>query len=112
MYRKVIVSIAAVAVVLSAVSAAGPHAPIVSADAGKDHLARFQEAFIPELTDWVHAVQTERAFTGANAWDGYMSLLVTDAGVQSLKSGTAVPERYSRKFAYFAVDKNKERESC
>ena len=57
----------------------------------KNHLARFQEAYIPELTDWVHSVQSEQAFTGANAWDGYMSLLVTDACVQSLKSGTAVP---------------------
>ncbi len=57
----------------------------------KDHLTRFQEAYIPELTDWVHSVQSEQAFTGANAWDGYMSLLVTDACVQSLKSGTAVP---------------------
>ncbi|GAC1407125.1 MAG: Gfo/Idh/MocA family oxidoreductase [Ktedonobacteraceae bacterium] len=51
------------------------------------HLARFQEAYIPELTAWVHSVQTGQTFTGANAWDGYMSLLVTDACIQSLKSG-------------------------
>jgi myo-inositol 2-dehydrogenase / D-chiro-inositol 1-dehydrogenase len=57
----------------------------------KNHLARFQEAYISELTEWVHSVQTEQAFTGANAWDGYMSLLVADACIQSLKSGTAVP---------------------
>jgi myo-inositol 2-dehydrogenase/D-chiro-inositol 1-dehydrogenase len=56
----------------------------------RNHLARFQEAYIPELTDWVHSVQTEQAFTGAHAWDGYMSLLVTDAGVRSLKSGSPV----------------------
>src|SRR2546421_6089999 len=57
----------------------------------KNHLARFQEAYIPELTEWVHSIQTEQAFTGANAWDGYMSLLVTDACVHSLQSGTSVP---------------------
>src|SRR5438552_6033382 len=57
----------------------------------KDHLTRFQQAYIPELTEWVHSIQSGQAFSGANAWDGYMSLLVTDACVQSLKSGTAVP---------------------
>jgi myo-inositol 2-dehydrogenase / D-chiro-inositol 1-dehydrogenase len=57
----------------------------------RNHLARFQEAYILELTDWVHSVQTEQAFTGATAWDGYMSLLVTDACIQSLQSGTQVP---------------------
>jgi myo-inositol 2-dehydrogenase/D-chiro-inositol 1-dehydrogenase len=57
----------------------------------KSHLVRFQEAYIPELTGWVHSVQTGQAFSGANAWDGYMSLLVTDACIQSLRSGTPVP---------------------
>jgi myo-inositol 2-dehydrogenase / D-chiro-inositol 1-dehydrogenase len=57
----------------------------------QDHLTRFQQAYISELTEWVHALQTGQAFTGGNAWDGYMSLLVSDAGVQSLQSGTPVP---------------------
>ena len=56
----------------------------------KNHLARFQEAYIPELTEWVHSVQSGQAFTGATAWDGYMSLLVSDACIQSLHSGTPV----------------------
>jgi myo-inositol 2-dehydrogenase/D-chiro-inositol 1-dehydrogenase len=56
----------------------------------KNHLARFQEAYIPELTEWVHSVQTGQAFTGATAWDGYMSLLVSDACIHSLHSGTPV----------------------
>jgi myo-inositol 2-dehydrogenase/D-chiro-inositol 1-dehydrogenase len=54
----------------------------------KSHLARFQEAYIPELTAWVQSIQTGQPFTGANAWDGYMSLLVTDACIRSLESGT------------------------
>ena len=57
----------------------------------KDHLTRFQQAYIPELTEWVHAIQSGQAFSGANAWDGYMSLLVTDACIQSLQSGMPVP---------------------
>jgi myo-inositol 2-dehydrogenase/D-chiro-inositol 1-dehydrogenase len=55
------------------------------------HLVRFQNAYIPELTDWVHAVQTGQIFSGANAWDGYMSLLVTDACVRSLQRGIPIP---------------------
>ena len=56
----------------------------------KDFLTRFQQAYLLELTHWVHSVQTEQAFTGATAWDGYMSLLVSDACIQSLHSGTPV----------------------
>ena len=56
----------------------------------RNHLARFQEGYILELTDWVHSAQTGQAFTGATAWDGYMSLLVTDACIQSLQSGTPI----------------------
>jgi len=54
------------------------------------HLDRFQAAFVPELTNWVHSVQAGEAFAGANAWDGYMSLLVADACIQSLQSGASV----------------------
>lgn len=54
----------------------------------RDHLTRFQQAFVFELTEWVHSLQTGQAFSGADAWDGYMSLLVSDACVQSLQSGT------------------------
>jgi myo-inositol 2-dehydrogenase/D-chiro-inositol 1-dehydrogenase len=56
-----------------------------------DGLAYFQEAYVSELTNWVYSVQTKQAFTGANAWDGYMSLLVSDACIHSLHSGTPVP---------------------
>jgi myo-inositol 2-dehydrogenase / D-chiro-inositol 1-dehydrogenase len=57
----------------------------------KDYLTRFQHAYIRELTEWVHALQSGQAFSGANAWDGYMSLLVADACIQSLQSGMPVP---------------------
>ena len=56
-----------------------------------DGLVYFQEAYVSELMHWVHAIQTGQAFTGATAWDGYMSLVVSDACIQSLHSGTPVP---------------------
>ena len=53
-----------------------------------DHwLDRFQEAYVAELRQWVHSIQSEQSFPGANAWDGYAALLVTDACVESLQSG-------------------------
>jgi myo-inositol 2-dehydrogenase / D-chiro-inositol 1-dehydrogenase len=55
-----------------------------------DGLVYFQEAYVSELTHWVHAIQTEQTFPGATAWDGYMSLVVSDACIQSLHSGTLV----------------------
>lgn len=56
----------------------------------QDWLARFQDAYVAELAQWVSAVQTERPFAGANAWDGYMSLLVADACIRSLHGGTPI----------------------
>ncbi|GAC1506354.1 MAG: Gfo/Idh/MocA family oxidoreductase [Ktedonobacteraceae bacterium] len=70
-----------------------------SVTVAKDHLTRFQQAYIPELTEWVHAIQSGQSFRGANAWDGYTSLLITDACIRSLQSGLPVsistPERPS-----------------
>jgi myo-inositol 2-dehydrogenase/D-chiro-inositol 1-dehydrogenase len=56
-----------------------------------DGLAYFQEAYVSELLHWVHAIQTRQAFPGATAWDGYMSLVVSDACIQSLHGGTPLP---------------------
>ncbi|GAC1644111.1 MAG: Gfo/Idh/MocA family oxidoreductase [Herpetosiphon sp.] len=55
-----------------------------------DWLARFQNAYVAELHAWVASIQTSQPFNGANAWDGYMSLLTTDACFESLKSGAPV----------------------
>jgi myo-inositol 2-dehydrogenase / D-chiro-inositol 1-dehydrogenase len=53
-------------------------------------LDRFQEAYVAELTQWAHAIQSGQPFPGANAWDGYAALLVTDACVRSLHSNSPV----------------------
>jgi myo-inositol 2-dehydrogenase/D-chiro-inositol 1-dehydrogenase len=53
-------------------------------------LDRFQEAYVAELAQWAHALQTGQPFPGASAWDGYVALLVTDACVRSLRSRSPV----------------------
>jgi myo-inositol 2-dehydrogenase/D-chiro-inositol 1-dehydrogenase len=55
-----------------------------------DWIARFQDAYIAELMHWVRSLQAGQAFAGATAWDGYMSLLVADACIRSLRSGTPI----------------------
>lgn len=55
-----------------------------------DWLARFQAAYIAELTQWARSIQSGESFAGASAWDGYMSLLVADAAIRSLRGGAPV----------------------
>ena len=43
-----------------------------------------------ELREWVRSVQAGTAFPGAGAWDGLMTLVVTDACVRSLQTGEPV----------------------
>jgi myo-inositol 2-dehydrogenase/D-chiro-inositol 1-dehydrogenase len=61
-----------------------------------DWLIRFQEAYVAELENWVHSLSSG-SFAGADAWDGYVSLLVSDACLLSLESGrpepVVIPER-------------------
>jgi myo-inositol 2-dehydrogenase/D-chiro-inositol 1-dehydrogenase len=67
----------------------------------QSHLVRFQEAYVLELADWVHALQNGQIFSGASAWDGYMSLLVADACIQSLRNGTPVSVPVPEKSALY-----------
>jgi myo-inositol 2-dehydrogenase / D-chiro-inositol 1-dehydrogenase len=67
----------------------------------QSHLVRFQQAYVPELTAWVESIQSGQPFPGANAWDGYMSLLVADACIQSLQRGTPVSVSAPEKSAFY-----------
>ncbi len=62
----------------------------------EEWLARFDLAYINELTHWVKSLREETT-VGANAWDGYTALLVADACIQSLNSGqpvsVSIPEK-------------------
>lgn len=55
-----------------------------------DWLERFQEAYIIELREWVRSIRSGSDFPGASAWDGYLTLLATDASVRSLHARTPV----------------------
>ncbi|MDT8305534.1 MAG: Gfo/Idh/MocA family oxidoreductase, partial [Anaerolineae bacterium] len=55
-----------------------------------DWLDRFQDAYVLELEQWIRSLRGSR-FRGANAWDGYMSLLVARACIASLESGRPEP---------------------
>ena len=54
----------------------------------KDWLARFQNAYIAEVVEWVESIQEGRPFRGANTWDGYMTMLITGSCIESFHSGT------------------------
>jgi myo-inositol 2-dehydrogenase/D-chiro-inositol 1-dehydrogenase len=53
----------------------------------KDWLARFQNAYIAEVVEWVDSIQQGRLFCGANTWDGYMTMLITGSCIESFRSG-------------------------
>lgn len=55
----------------------------------EDWLQRFDTAYILETKAWINALQQGTA-TGPSAWDGYMAMLVTDACIESARSGQAV----------------------
>ena len=55
----------------------------------EDWLQRFDEAYIDEVRAWVRSLQ-QGAPTGPSAWDGYVSMMVSDACIASAKSGQPV----------------------
>jgi myo-inositol 2-dehydrogenase/D-chiro-inositol 1-dehydrogenase len=65
-------------------------------------LARFQEAYVAETADWVDSLLNQRRFSGASAWDGFATLCVTDACVQSLNSGQPVAVSLPPQPAFYA----------
>lgn len=73
-----------------------PDHALVRAEAGvgvalpRDWLDRFQDAYVIELREWVRSLRSGAVFPGAGAWDGYMTLVITDASITSLKTGTPV----------------------
>ncbi len=66
-----------------------------------DWLARFNEAYIQELRAWVDSIQLGHPFPGASAWDGFVTMLVTDACIQSLRTGEIVQASLPEKPALY-----------
>lgn len=54
-----------------------------------DWLMRFEQAYIDEISAWARSLQEGRAI-GPSAWDGYMSLAIADATIQSIERGEPV----------------------
>jgi myo-inositol 2-dehydrogenase/D-chiro-inositol 1-dehydrogenase len=62
----------------------------VSQRVEEDWLQRFHEAYVIELRSWIESLGNGTP-TGPDAWDGYASLVVADACIASLRSGS--PQR-------------------
>src|SRR5215216_381748 len=54
---------------------------------------RFRTAYVTEVREWIESVSTGTP-TGSDAWDGYASLVVADACIASLRSGS--PEKVAK----------------
>lgn len=56
-----------------------------------DWLNPFQDAYVAELVDWIDSLRCNEPFHGATAWDGYVTMMVTAACIQSLNTAAVVP---------------------
>lgn len=66
-----------------------------------DWLSPFQDAYVAELVDWIDSLQGGEPFHGATAWDGYVTMMVTAACIQSLDSCAVVPVKLIEKPALY-----------
>ena len=57
-------------------------------------LGRFPEAYEIEVERWIDALRNSEVPAGADAWDGYISLVASEGCVKSLKTGS--PERLEK----------------
>ena len=68
-----------------------------------DWRPRFAEAYRLQNKAWIRAIQTGKPSTiAANAWDGYCSSLVAEAGVRALQAGRKVTIEMAEKPALYA----------
>lgn len=62
-----------------------------------DWMDPFQDAYVAELRDWIEALRAASTFSGASAWDGFVTMQTTAAAIESLASGqeaaVRLPER-------------------
>ena len=64
------------------------------------YLTRFARAYDDEIQSWINAAKIGQ-IGGPNAWDGYLSVAVVDAGLKSLKTGERVSATYVAKPALY-----------
>jgi myo-inositol 2-dehydrogenase/D-chiro-inositol 1-dehydrogenase len=66
-----------------------------------DWLSPFQDAYVAEAIDWIDSIQCGQPFHGASAWDGYVTMMVTAAAIESLNTGAVVPVKLIEKPALY-----------
>jgi len=66
-----------------------------------DWRERFRQAYDVELQDWIDGVAAGEG-RGPSAWDGYVATVVAECGLESLKTGQAVPVALSARPAFYA----------
>jgi myo-inositol 2-dehydrogenase/D-chiro-inositol 1-dehydrogenase len=69
-----------------------------------DWRERFLQAYDIELQEWVHALAIGGRPLGPSAWDGYAAAVVSDAGVEALRSGARVPVTLAGKPKLYAPE--------
>lgn len=67
-----------------------------------DWLSPFQDAYVAEVIDWVGSLRTGQPFHGASAWDGYVTMIVTAACIQSLQNAAITPVKLIEKPALYS----------
>jgi myo-inositol 2-dehydrogenase / D-chiro-inositol 1-dehydrogenase len=64
------------------------------------YLTRFARAYDNEIQSWINAAKIGE-LGGPNAWDGYMSVAVVEAGLKSLHSGAKEVTTYAAKPEFY-----------
>jgi myo-inositol 2-dehydrogenase/D-chiro-inositol 1-dehydrogenase len=67
-----------------------------------DWRARFADAYRIQFERWVTSILTDRPNEGASAWDGYRTMLVTDAALAAWRRGTRVAVDQPERPAFYA----------
>ncbi|MEU7901392.1 Gfo/Idh/MocA family oxidoreductase [Actinoplanes sp. NPDC049118] len=79
-------------------AALGDLSPVLVRSAGQaatpvpvDWRERFLLAYDVELQEWIDSIALGGAPQGPSAWDGYAAAVVSDSGVEALRTGARVP---------------------
>lgn len=75
-------------------------------DVSPDWLERFDTAYEQQMVAWIQGLQSGQIITGADAWDGYASLVCADACIESLRSGQDVSVKLPACPALYAGARN------
>ncbi|MCI0521944.1 MAG: Gfo/Idh/MocA family oxidoreductase [Chloroflexi bacterium] len=67
-----------------------------------DWLSPFQDAYVAEAVDWIDSLQSGAPFHGASVWDGYVTMMVTAAAIESLHTCAVQPVRLVEKPALYS----------